>query len=236
MNDEMGTDYFSWNRVWEYFPQLLSRLPITLLIAFSSLVFGLIIGTLISIVKIYKIPILNQLATLYISFLRGTPVIIQVFIVFYGMPGLLNPLFLLFGIDLNDTDPIVFVIITYALSASAFLSVMISASILGVEKGQTEAGLSIGMTKPQLFREIIAPQAFHIALPELGNNTIALLKDTSLAFTVGVVDMVGVISSIAARTRHSLEGYIGAAIIYFVLCTILERCFTRIEKRNAVFK
>lgn len=232
----MSPDYFSWSRVAEYFPQLLEKLPLTLLIAFSSLIVGLIIGTLIALVKIFKIPVLNQLATLYISFLRGTPVIVQVFIVFYCLPVLFEPLFKPFGVDLNNTDPIVFVIITYALSASAFMSVMISASILGVEKGQTEAALSIGMTGSQLFREIIAPQAFHIALPELGNNTVAMLKDTSLAFTVGVIDMVGVISAIAARTRHSLEGYVGAAIVYFVLCTVLERGFAFIEKKYAALK
>jgi len=232
----MKTDYFSFNRVLEYFPQLFSRLHITLIISFSALLLGLVVGTLIAVVRIFKIPVFNQLATLYISFLRGTPVIVQVFLVFYGLPALLSPLFLPFGINLNHADPIFFVILTYALSSSAYLSVMISASILGVDKGQSEAALTIGMTRLQLFRRIIAPQAFHIALPELGNNTVGLLKDTSLAFTVGVVDMVGAISAIAARTRHSLEGYVVAAIIYFVLCTALERTFTFIEKKYVVFK
>jgi L-cystine transport system permease protein len=229
-------DYFSFRRVLEYFPQLVSHLPATLLIAVMSIVAGLVIGTLIAVVRLFRIPVLYQLAGVYISFIRGVPINIQLFIVFYGFPMLLSPLFMPLGVNLNAVSPIIFVIITYALSSAAFLSVLISGSILGVERGQTEAALSVGMTRPQLFRRVIMPQAYHIALPELGNNIIMTLKDTSLAFTVGVLDMVGIITAIAARTKHSLEGYVGAAVIYFVICFLLEKAFARIEKKNKVYK
>ena len=161
---------------------------------------------------------------------------IQLFIFYFGLPSLLYPVFLPFGININQADPIFFVIATYAISSAAFLSVMLSAAIRGVDAGQTEAALSIGMTRGQMFRRVIAPQAYHIAQPELGNNIVTNLKNTSLAFTVGVIDMVGVISSIAARTQHSLEGYVGVAVVYFVLCTLLEKLFSGIEKKYRVLK
>jgi L-cystine transport system permease protein len=87
-----------------------------------------------------------------------------------------------------------------------------------------------------MFRRVIAPQAYHIALPELGNNIVANLKNTALAFTVGVIDMVGMIRAIAARTTHTLEGYVGAAFIYFVFCTLLEKLFSKIEKKSKMFR
>lgn len=229
-------DYFSFKRVFEYLPQLLSHLHITLIIASAGLVFGLILGTLIAAVRLFNIPVLKQIAIVYISFIRAVPVNIQLFIVYFGFPALLSPLFLPLGIDINQAEPIYFVIATYAFSSAAFLSVMIAASIEAVDKGQSEAAHTVGMSRFQMFRRIISPQAFQIAIPELGNTVVSTLKDTSLAFTVGIIDMVGAIASIAARTRHSLEGYVGAAIIYFVLCSLLEKGFSHAEKKYKVFK
>jgi L-cystine transport system permease protein len=229
-------DYFSFHRVAEYFPLLLARLHITLIIAVSSLIIGLVFGTIIAAIRLFNIPILKQITTIYISFIRGVPINIQLFIVYFGLPALLNPIFLKVGFDLNLLDAFYFVIITYAFSSSAYLAVVVTAAIQGVDKGQQEAAHSIGMTRGQMFRRVISPQAFHIAIPEFGNAVVSTLKDTSLAFTVGVVDMVGVISSIAARTRHSLEGYVGAAIIYFVFCVLLERIFSSVEKKLKVYK
>ncbi|SHO43318.1 amino acid ABC transporter permease [Anaerocolumna xylanovorans] len=229
-------DYFSFQRVAEYFPQLLSRLHITLIITVLSLVIGLLLGTLIAAVRLFNIPVLKQITTVYISFIRGVPINIQLFIVYFGLPALLNPVFLRFNIDLNMLDAFSFVVATYAFNSAAFLSVVVTAAIQGVDKGQLEGARSIGMTRGQMFMRVVFPQAFHIAIPEFGNTVISTLKDTSLAFTVGVVDMVGVISSIAARTRHSLEGYVGAAIIYFAFCIVLEKGFSALEKKLQVYK
>lgn len=229
-------DYFSFQRVAEYFPLLLARLPVTLMIAFFSLIIGFIIGTMVAAIRLFNIPVLKQITTVYVSFTRGVPINIQLFIVYFGLPALFNPVFTRFGVDLNALDAFYFVIITYGLNSAAFLAIVVAAAIQGVDKGQLEGAHSIGMTRGQMFRRIIAPQAFHIAIPEFGNSVVATLKDTSLAFTVGVIDMVGVISSIAARTRHSLEGYVGAAIIYFVFCIVLEKGFSTAEKKLRVYK
>jgi L-cystine transport system permease protein len=229
-------DFFSFGRVVEYFPLLLSKAPVTLLIAISSTIFGLILATLIAVVLLFKPPVLYQLARVYISFMRAIPINIQLFIFYYGLPSLLVPVLRPFGINPNRINAIYFVIATYGISSAAFLSVMLSASIRGVDVGQSEAALSIGMTPWQMFRRVIAPQAYHIALPELGNSIVSILKNTALAFTVGVIDMVGMINAIAARTTHRLEGYVGAAFVYFVICTLLEKLFSQIEKKSKVFR
>jgi len=229
-------DFFSMARVREYLPAILQKLPLTLFIAASSLAAGLVLATFVAVLLLFKPPVFYQIARVYISFVRATPVNVQLFIVYYGLPSLLAPLFRPFGVNIMRADPLVFVIATYAISSAAFLAVMLSASIQGVDAGQTEAALSIGMTRAQLFRRVIAPQAYHIALPDLGNNVVMMLKNTSLAFTVGIIDMLGVISSINARTFHILEGYVCAAAIYFVLCTGIERFFSWVERRMAVYK
>ncbi|MDR1904701.1 MAG: amino acid ABC transporter permease [Treponema sp.] len=229
-------DFFSFSRVVEYFPQLLAKAPVTLLIAASSTVFGLLLATLISIVLLFKPPVLYQLSRVYISFMRAIPINIQLFIFYYGLPSMLTPVLRPFGINPNRADAIYFVIATYAISSAAFLAVMLSASIRGVDSGQSEAALSIGMTRWQMFRRVIAPQAYHIALPELGNNIVTNLKNTALAFTVGVIDMLGVVNSIGARTFHRLEGYVGVAFVYFVICTALEKLFSAVEKKSRLFR
>lgn len=227
-------DYFSLGRVIEFFPTIISRLHVTLAIALSSLAAGLLLATVIATILLFRVPVLYQLARVFISFIRAIPVNIQLFIFYYGIPVWFRPIFAPLGINLARAGPLPSVIVTYAISSSAFLAVMLQAAIRGVETGQSEAALSIGMTKLQMFRRVIAPQAYRIALPDLGNNIVNNLKNTSLAFTVGIIDMVGATNAIATRTHHTLEGYVGTAIIYFALCSLLERFFASIEKKNRI--
>jgi L-cystine transport system permease protein len=227
-------DYFSLGRVIEFFPTIVSKLHVTLIIALSSLALGLVLATVGAVILLFKIPVLHQAFRVYISFIRAIPVNIQLFIFYYGLPVWLRPIFAPMGINLARVGPLPSVIATYAISSSAFLAVMLHGAIQGVEAGQHEAALSIGMTRGQMFRRVIAPQAYRIALPELGNNIVNNLKNTSLAFTVGIVDMVGATNAIAARTHHTLEGYVGTAVVYFALCWLLERFFSGIEKKNRI--
>ncbi|MDR1637499.1 MAG: amino acid ABC transporter permease [Treponema sp.] len=228
--------YFSIGRVFEYLPLSLAKLHVTLLITVSSLAAGTLLAILIAVVLLFKPPLLYQAIRVYISFMRAIPVNIQLLIFFYGLPSLFAPVFRPFGVNLSRLDPVYFVIATYAINSSAFLAVMLSAAIQGVDAGQSEAALSVGMTGIQMYRRVILPQAYHIALPEFGNNVVTILKNTSLAFTVGVIDMVGRVRAIAARTHHLLEGYVGVAVVYFFICMGLERLFSRIEKRTRVFR
>ncbi|MCX7772070.1 MAG: amino acid ABC transporter permease [Clostridia bacterium] len=223
-------DFFNFQLIFTYLPKLLSRLHVTLLIVVLATVIGTLLGAGLAFIRLYRIPVLNQLTVLYISFIRGTPILVQMFIVYYGLPTLL----IVFGIDINRWDKLIFIILTYGLNATAFLSEIFRASIASVPLGQSEAAYSVGMSKLQTFGRIIAPQAFRIALPSFGTNLVGLLQDSSLAFTLGVVDIMGQVQSIGARTYRSFEGYVAAGIIFLALSILVEKGSTVIEKRLVI--
>ncbi|CAH0222677.1 amino acid ABC transporter permease [Priestia megaterium] len=208
-------------------PQLLSYLHITIWILIASLVIGSILGLFIALPRIYKVPVLSQIAAVYISFMRGTPILIQLFLVFYGIPALLQ----LIHIDVSRMAPLVFVIITYSLSTAASFSEMMRGAINSVDKGQTEAAYSIGMSGKQTFTRIVLPQALVVAFPNFGNLVIGSLKDTSLAFTIGVMDMMGRGDTIIAARAHAVEVYIALAIIYYLVAIIVEKFFVKSEQK-----
>lgn len=209
------------------FPKLLSRLHITLYIVAVALLFGFLLGMYIAVIRLHKVPILSQLATAYVSFVRGIPILVLLYIVYIGLPLVVGVL----GVNINRWDTMIFVMIAYIVNTSAFLSEIIRSAVAGVDIGQTEAAYSVGMTRWQTFRRIIAPQAIQIAMPALGNTVVSLLKDTSLAYTLGVIDLVGVIKAISSNTYRSLEAYAAAAIIFFILSSILEQVFKWIERK-----
>lgn len=218
---------FDFKLIFEYLPSILSRIHITLFIVLLASIIGLVLGTFIALTRIYKIPVLNYLSIIYISFIRGTPIIVQLFIVYYGLPEVL----ILVGININRWDKLNFVLITYALNISAFLAEIFRSAITSVPIGQTEAAYSIGMTRWQTFYRIIAPQATIIALPSMGINIIGIVQDSSLAYLIGVIDVMGQAQAIGSRTLHKLEGYIAAAIIFIVVSILLEKLFSIIEKK-----
>ncbi|UKS30464.1 amino acid ABC transporter permease [Paenibacillus sp. HWE-109] len=213
--------------VADFLPKLLYYLPLTLLILAASLALGLILGTLIAITRLYRIPVLNEISIVYVSFIRGTPILIQLFLVFYGLPMLLE----IVHINISRWDPIYFVIITYGLSIAAFKSENIRAAVNAVDRGQTEAAYAVGMTGTQSFARIIAPQALLIAFPNFANSVIGFLKDTSLAFSIGVMDMMGRGQTLIAATAHTLEVYISLTIIYYVTVLVFEKVFRVTEFR-----
>jgi L-cystine transport system permease protein len=147
------------------------------------------------------------------------------FLIYYGLPAILQVV----GVDITRMNPMNFVIITYALSSGATFSEIIRGSVANVEKGQEEAAYSIGMNKRQTFYRIILPQALLIAFPNFGNSVIGFLKDTSLAFTIGVMDMLGRGDTLIAATAHALEVYISLSIIYYIIAILLEKGFKKSE-------
>jgi len=219
--------YFDIKLVFEYFPQILSKLPVTLAIVVFATLAGVVLGTLIALIRINKIPVLHQSALVFVSFMRGTPIIVQLFIVFFGLPVLLKKV----GINANNWNTIIFVIVTYGLNLSAFMSEIIRSAITGVDTGQKEAAYSVGMTNWQTFQRIVAPQALLTAMPSFSVNIIGLLQNTSLGFTIGLVDVIGKVRAIGIRTYHVLEGYVAAAIIFIVLSMVLIKLFSITENR-----
>lgn len=209
-----------------FLPKLLSYLHITLFILAASLLLGLFIGFIIVLPRLYQIPVLNRLVIVYVSFIRGTPIIIQLFLVYYGLPEVLH----LLHIDVTSVEAIVFVIITYGLHIGAYVCEIVRSAVNSVERGQLEAAYSTGMTGKDAFIRIVLPQALAIALPNFGNLVISSMKDTSLAFSVGVMDMVGRAETLLT-TNHFLEIYISLAMIYYALCILLERLFAISERR-----
>lgn len=209
------------------FPILLSRLHVTLFIVLAAFILGLIVALAIAGCRLKKIIVLSQLATFYVSLIRGIPILVLLFIIYVGLPIVFGK----FNININRFDPLFFVIIAYTLNIGAFLSEVIRSAISAVDPGQKEAAYSVGMTSLQAFRRIILPQAFKVSVPALGNIIIGLLKNSSLAYVLGVIDVMGIIQIVGTRTNRTLEAYAAAAIIFFVLSYVLEHLFKLIEKR-----
>ncbi|BBU38432.1 MAG: amino acid ABC transporter permease [Bacillaceae bacterium] len=215
----------------DLFLKVLDKLPLTLFMLVTSLFFALILGVIIAIIRIQKPPILYGIATFYLSFTRCTPLLVQLFLVYFGLPQLL----LVFNIDINSWNRLVFVIITFSFHTAAYLSEVIRSAYLAVGTEQLEAAYSVGMTYTQALRRIILPQAFVISLPNLGNNIIELLKDTSLAFSIGIIDIMGQVRIILGN-NHGMgmfEIYVVISLVYWGTCILIEGIIGYAEK---VFK
>jgi L-cystine transport system permease protein len=213
--------------VFTIIPRLLPYLGITLFIALLTLVLGLLFGALLAWAKLGNNFLLRKFAYGYTSVIRSTPPLILLFMSYYGLPKL----FALFGADINDIDKIYFVLIAFILLYAAVLSELIRSTYEAIDPGQFEAAASVGMTGWQTLRRIIIPQGFFIALPNLGNTVISLLKEGSLAFTIGLIDVMGrakIIISLNYGAR-ALEIYIALALIYWGLTFLVVKATRFLE-------
>jgi cystine transport system permease protein len=195
-------------------------IPLTIL----SFVFGLIIAIGTAMVQIANISILKQLARFYIWIVRGTPLLVQLYVIFYGLPSL--------GVVLDAFPSAVLV---FSVNTGAYAAETIRASIESVPKGQMEAGYTVGMSFSQIMRRIILPQAIRVAFPPLSNTLISLVKDTSLAANITVLEMFMTTQQIAARTYEPFALYCEVGLIYLLFSTILTKLQTYGEKKLAVY-
>lgn len=227
---------FDGKLVFTQIPTLLEYLPITIELTLVALIIGWVIGLLLAMIKIKRLPVLSQLAALFVSIVRGTPVIVQLYLTYFGIPIALKYFNYYNGTsyNVNTVPPILFAIIALGLNQSAFDSETIRAAIQSVDKGQVEAAKALGMTGKQILRRVLLPQAVTVALPSLGNSLIALIKGTSLAFTCSVVEMTARGKIIAGNNYRYFEVYCSLAIIYWVLTIIIEWIFKYIEKKMSV--
>lgn len=214
-------------------PAILDKLPITLLMTVVSAFIGLVLGFAIALVKIREIPILSQIFSVFVSFMRGTPQLVQLFLAFYGFPLIVRWLNqqMGWGIDVNGIPALLYVFVALGLNEAAYNSETFRAAILSVNKIEIEAAKSIGLTNGQTMRRIILPSALIVAIPNLGNSLISLLKGTSLAFTVTVIDIMGQARIIAGSNLRFFEAYIAVALIYWLICIVIEQLIKRLEKR-----
>ncbi len=232
------TQFLNYKFMVESIPKILwgedKAILMTLNIAVVSMFFSLILSFLIALVRVNKVKILNQISIIYVSFIRGTPLLVQIFLAYYGLPKFLDYMHIRFGwnINVNEVPVIIFVYFAFIMNVSAYLSETFRAAIMSVDKGQIEAGLSIGMSRWQVTKRIILPQAVVMALPNFGNSFISLIKDSSLAFSVSVVELMGKSKIIGAPGLNFFEVYIVVALIYWIICIAIERLMIVIE-RNA---
>ena len=200
-------------------PMLVALAKITIPLTLISFACGLTIAIVTAIARLSGVKILRLTFGAYVWIFRGTPLLVQLFIVFYGLPAV--------GVTLETWTAAV---IAFSLNVGAYASESVRASILSVPRGQWEAAMSLGMTQAQILRRIIAPQAVRISLPPLSNTFIGLVKDTSLAASITMVDMFMVAQRIAARTFEPLLLYVLAALIYLAVCTALTWLQAKLEK------
>ncbi|MED4699321.1 amino acid ABC transporter permease [Lysinibacillus capsici] len=220
--------YFDATYIWNAIPVLLPFLKITFLVAGSSIILGTLFGLLLAAAKLSSVKWLTKFANLYTTIMRCTPSIVLLFLVYYGVPALAENV----GLNLHSIETAIFVVVTFTLQFAAIMSEVIRSAYLAIPKGQFEAAVSVGLTPFQAYRRIIFPQALVFALPNFGNCMIALLQEGALAYTIGLIDIVGKANLIIASNinAHALEIYIALAIIYWVLSIIIEKIFTILEK------
>ncbi|MDF2557070.1 MAG: cysteine transporter permease [Bacillales bacterium] len=202
-----------------FIPILQAGLKFTIPLTLISFALGLILAFLVALARISPIRLLNEIAKLYIWIFRGTPLLVQLFILFYGLPSL--------GILL---PPFHAAVIGFTLNVGAYCSEVVRAAILSIKKGQWDAAYSIGMTSSQAMRRIVLPQAFRVAIPPLSNSFISLVKDTSLAATITLTEMFQKGQQIAAVTFEPLWLYIEVAFIYLIFCTVLTYFQGKLER------
>ena len=199
--------------LWEALPRILSAgLTMTIPLTLISFSLAMVLAVVVALVQYANVPVLRQVARFYIWVIRGTPVLVQLFVVFYGLPSL--------GVLI---DPFPAAVACFAINEGAYCAETIRAALESVPAGQMEAGYCVGMTYLQTMRRIVLPQALRTAFPPLFNSLISLLKDTSLAANITVTEMFMATQRIVARTYESLPLYLEVAFIYLMFSTILTQ-------------
>lgn len=213
--------HFNFDLVVNSFPLLLVGAGVTIKITALSVALGVVIGLFVGIARISRLRILRVLAAVYVDFFRGTPLLVQIFLVYFALPVITG----------QRVDPFVAAIGSCGINSGAYVAEIFRAGIQSIDKGQMEAGRSLGMTWVQTMRYIIVPQAFKRVIPPLGNEFIALLKDSSLVSVIGFEELTRRGQLIIAKTYGSLEIWISVAVIYLAMTLTISRFVAYLERR-----
>ena len=209
-----------WNVMVQYLPQYEKAAWLTLRLGVAGIFWAILVGLVCAVLQYEKVPVLRRIVGAYIQLGRNTPLLVQLFVIFYGLPRL--------GVTL---DAFPSAIIVFSINTGAYAAETMRAAILSVPKGQMEAGYCAGMTYPRIMTRIILPQAARTAFPPLSNSLIGLLKDTSLASNITIMEMFMSAQRIAARTYDSFALYCEVALIYLLFCTFLTKVQRICEKK-----
>ena len=211
----------NWDLIWSSFgPIVTGAITGTIPLTLASFAIGLALALLVALMRLSRNAVVSGLARFYVSVIRGTPLLVQLFVIFYGLPSL--------GVKL---DPWPSAIIAFSLNVGGYAAEVIRAAILSVPKGQWEAGHTIGMSRGQSLRRIILPQAARVSVPPLSNTFISLVKDTSLASLILVTELFRNAQQIAAFSQEFMALYLEAALVYWVICLVLSSGQSVLERR-----
>lgn len=211
----------NWDLVWGSLgPILMGAITGTIPVALASFGLGLLLALLVALMRLSRNPVLSAIARIYISVIRGTPLLVQLFVIFYGLPSI--------GITISPWPS---AIIAFSLNVGGYAAEVIRAAILSVPKGQWEAGHTIGMSRRQSLVRIILPQAARVSVPPLSNTFISLVKDTSLASLILVTELFRQAQQVAAFSQEFMLLYLEAAVIYWIICLVLASGQSVLEKR-----
>ncbi|WP_411993587.1 amino acid ABC transporter permease [Agarivorans sp. DSG3-1] len=214
---------FDFNYMMELFPILFKYLGTTMEMAAIAAVFALILALILALFRVFKLPVLNQFAVVFISFFRGTPLLVQLFILYYGLPQVFP---ILIGLDAFSAS-----VIGLSLHFSAYKAESIRAAINSIDKSQWDASYAFGMTRLQALRRVILPQALRTALPSLMNYLIDMIKSTSLAFTLGVAEIMAKAQMEASSSFKFFESFLAVALIYWAVVAVFTQLQNVAEKR-----
>ena len=205
-------------------PVILRFVPLTFGMAVGSMMGALILAAILAVIRVLRIPVANQAAGVFISFFRGTPLLVQLFLFYYGLPQAI-PAFV-------AIDGVTAAMLGLTLHFAAYMAESLRGAILGVARDQWEAARAVGMTEGQTMRRIILPQAARVFAPTMVNYFVDILKSTSLAFTLGVTEMMGAAQKEAAGSFRYLESFLVVAIIYWIMVEVLSRVQAWLERRT----
>ncbi|MDW5417697.1 amino acid ABC transporter permease [Iodobacter sp. CM08] len=207
------------------FPILLHGAGYTLFLAIASMLGGLLIAILVVLIRLSKIPVLSQICAVYVSCIRGTPLLVQLFVIYFGLPSI--------GIQF---EPLTAGVLALSLNVGGYLSETLRGSINGITQGQWDAGKSLGLTNSQTLRYVVAPQALRLAVPSLSNSLISLIKDTSLVSVISVSELMLASKEVIATTFQPFPLYLMAAAIYWLLSASFETVQRKLEvKLNQMY-
>ncbi|MES2990317.1 MAG: amino acid ABC transporter permease [Pseudomonadota bacterium] len=203
-------------------PTMLRGAGYTLLFAVASMLLALPLSAALTLISVLRVPVAQRVVAIYVSAMRGTPLLVQVFIVYYGLPSI--------GIEFS---PITAGILALTLNVAAYMSETLRGAVQAVTQGQWLAGTSLGLTRTQTLRYVVGPQALRAAVPSLSNSLISLIKDTSLVSVIAVTELMLATKELISTTFQPFPLYLAAAAMYWVLSSSFEQVQRRMERRLA---
>lgn len=219
--------------LWDAFWIALSGVPITIGVTFVALLIACPLGFMLALSRVNEVPVIQPLTRVYVSFIRGTPIIIQIFILYSSIPLLLDALFKKYALDINvyTIHPIWYAFIIFSINTTAVLIEVFRSALQTVDKGQLEAAHAVGLTNIQAYRRILIPQLLVVSLPNICTATVNLIKATSLGYALSLQEIT-LKAKVAANVGYNyVEAYIDIFIVYLILCSVVEYGFKWYEKR-----